>query len=173
MEWTSFISPVLTAVASFIGAWFAARLALRRFYDEKLWERKTEAYTAIFEALHEMSIWFDGHLNAHYLQKDFDTETSKKMYEDYNQAKDKLSRRIAAEVWLIPDSCRERIQLMNKNLANEPGADWFQMLDAGAFEILQATNDLTKLVRADLKIKPSALSLRNPIASGDALGSPP
>jgi hypothetical protein len=35
-------------------AFITVRLALRRFYSEKWWERKSEAYTAIFESLHHI-----------------------------------------------------------------------------------------------------------------------
>jgi hypothetical protein len=33
----------LTGIASFLGAWIAARFALSRFYQEKIWERKAAA----------------------------------------------------------------------------------------------------------------------------------
>jgi len=49
-------------IASFFGAWLAARFALYRFYREKVWERKIAAYTAIFEALHDMGRWYEAHI---------------------------------------------------------------------------------------------------------------
>jgi hypothetical protein len=42
---------VLPFIAATLGAWFTAHFSLRRFFREKEWERKTLAYTAIFEAL--------------------------------------------------------------------------------------------------------------------------
>jgi hypothetical protein len=51
---------VLPFIAAALGAWFTAHFSLRRFFREKEWERKTQAYTAIFEALHNMRAWFDG-----------------------------------------------------------------------------------------------------------------
>jgi hypothetical protein len=59
-----YVQPLLTLIASFAGTWFAAHFALRRFYREKVWERKTAAYTAIFEALYDMSLWFETQFNA-------------------------------------------------------------------------------------------------------------
>ena len=40
---------VLPFIAATLGAWFTAHFSLRRFFREKEWERKTQAYTAIFE----------------------------------------------------------------------------------------------------------------------------
>lgn len=48
---------VLPFIAAALGAWFTAHFSLRRFFREKEWERKTQAYTAIFEALHNMRAW--------------------------------------------------------------------------------------------------------------------
>ena len=44
-------SIILSALASFAGAWLASKWALSSFYKQKVWERKLAAYTAIFEAL--------------------------------------------------------------------------------------------------------------------------
>jgi hypothetical protein len=64
MDISTLTVPLLSTVGSFFGAWLAARFALRRFYREKMWERKTVAYTAIFEAIHDMGTWFDQHFAA-------------------------------------------------------------------------------------------------------------
>jgi len=56
-------------------AWLAARFALSRFYREKVWERKTAAYTAIFDALHDMDQWFAEHLATFSNDRDLTTDT--------------------------------------------------------------------------------------------------
>jgi hypothetical protein len=63
-----------------------------------------------------------------------------------------LQRRLAAEVWLLPNDCKMRIDQMFRKLDEEPG-DWFEMLDTNLGTINSATEDLTRLVRADLKLK--------------------
>jgi hypothetical protein len=152
MDASAFIVPTLTAVASFFGAWLAARFALRRFYQEKLWERKTVAYTTIFEALHDMERWFDTHLDAYFAQTELDERVKTEMWEDYKKAKVTLSRRLAAEVWLIPDACQQRLVEMNKVLDSDD-PNWFTMLDSCSAEVSVAIKDLTKIVRRDLRVR--------------------
>jgi ABC-type uncharacterized transport system YnjBCD permease subunit len=52
------IGPLLSFLASMVIAVVTARLtvrlALRRFYAEKSWERKSAAYASIIEALHHV-----------------------------------------------------------------------------------------------------------------------
>jgi len=74
VEWSVLITPV----ASFFGAGLAARLAVKSFYKEKVWERKAEAYTVIFGAISEMNNWFSVHQDAY----ESDTEMSKEEKEE-------------------------------------------------------------------------------------------
>jgi hypothetical protein len=63
--WEQFaFSLVSAAITASLAAWLTATLALRRFRSEKVWERKAEAYTATFQALHTMSRWYDEHWSA-------------------------------------------------------------------------------------------------------------
>lgn len=47
-------SLVVGLVIALVSAYSTVRLAFRRFYSEKQWERKAEAYTKIFIALHKL-----------------------------------------------------------------------------------------------------------------------
>jgi hypothetical protein len=145
-------APVWSLVASFAGAWLAARFALRRFYDEKIWERKTGAYTAIFEALYEMHLWFDAHIEAEQRDKELSKEQQDALSNDYQIAKRKLQRRLASEAWLIPDDCRLRINEMLRALNKRPNT-WFELLENHSAEIEFATIDLARMVRTDLRLR--------------------
>ena len=94
--------PLLSAVASFVGAWLAANFALRRFYKERIWERKAAAYSAIFEALHIIEQWYDKHYDAYFEQRELPDEVTKKLRTNADAAEEDLERRLAAETWLIP-----------------------------------------------------------------------
>jgi hypothetical protein len=64
------VSPWLTALFSLVSALVVAvvtslltvRLALRRFYSEKWWERKAAAYAVIMESMHHVREHADTHL---------------------------------------------------------------------------------------------------------------
>lgn len=151
----------LTAVASFVGAWFAARFALSRFYREKIWERKAAAYTAIFEALHFIENWYSKHFDAYITQREMTEEETAKLRTSANAAEAELERRLASETWLIPDNCRIRLKQLTIDLKNRED-DWFQYLEAGAAALQKATDELREMVHSDLHLysRPRAMLSR-------------
>jgi hypothetical protein len=153
MEWSALTTPILSGITSFIGAGLAARFALRRFYAEKVWERKTVAYTAIFEALYDMSRWDDAHITAQMRGREIDDAEQTKLIADYQTAKARLERCLAGQIWLIPDNCRARIGVMFREL-NRRVNEWYETLEKDSAAISSAIDDLTVLVRNDLKLRP-------------------
>jgi hypothetical protein len=148
-----YVMPIAASfVASFIGAGLAARFALYRFYQEKVWERKAAAYTAIFEALHDMSRWFDAHIGERTRNRDLSEDAANALSADYMKAQSDLQRRVDSEVWLIPEKCRRRIDLLTRQLAQRAG-DWDEMLGNGETAITTAVDDLRRDVRADLSLE--------------------
>jgi hypothetical protein len=143
---------LISTVASFFGAWLAAHFALRHFYKERIWERKVAAYSAIFEALHIIGLWYEKHLDAYIEQRDLSAETTAKLQRDANEAEETLERRLASETWLIPEECRHRLSRLTSDLKTRPD-DWFQYLDNATGALAKGTDDLRNLVQKDLRIK--------------------
>jgi hypothetical protein len=146
---SAFLPAIITAIASFLGAWIAAKLALGRFYREKIWERKVAAYTAIFEALHDIHRWYDTHLESEMTHRELKDDYISELSESYNKAKVNLHRRLDAEIWIIPDSCQDRLRKMFKVLDKRYDS-WFEDLDGGAWELSMTIKDLRDLVQQDL-----------------------
>jgi hypothetical protein len=154
MDLQPFLVPLLSAVASFIGAWLAAHFALRRFYKERIWERKVAAYSAIFAALHDIETWYSKHLGAHIKDRPIPDTVQEKLRLAANTAEDELERKLATETWLIPDHCRKRIAQLTADLSKQPtSGDWVDYLTKGGWTIGTAINELRDMVRADLGIK--------------------
>jgi len=147
----SYIVPILTVIGSFGGAWLAAQLALRRFYRERIWERKAAAYTAILEAMHDMGRWYDEHFEAAIEQYEMDKDDMDELARSYNHAKLALSRRLASETWLLPDECIQLMDKMEKDLRYD-GENWQDHLEAGAFAIRSALGALRPIVRKEMNI---------------------
>lgn len=57
-------------VVATVSSVVTVRLALRRFYSEKWWERKSSAYTTVIEALHHVREYTDTNLDFAYRGKD-------------------------------------------------------------------------------------------------------
>src|SRR4051812_11124747 len=118
---TSLLLPsILSIVGSFVGAWLATQFALRRFYREKIWERKTAAYTIIFEALFDMARWHHEHLTAYFREREIGEPEASTLRTEYQKGKLTLQRKLAAEVWLLPADCKIRIEQMFRKLDEEP-----------------------------------------------------
>ncbi len=142
---------LITAVASFLGAWMAARLAFIRFSREKIWERKAAAYTAIFEALHFIGRWYEKRYDALLIQEEIAEERTQHLKAEANKAEDELERRLGSEVWLIPAQCRARLEKMTLDLKNlrHKHTSFDGFLEDGCFIIKSATDDVRVMVADD------------------------
>ena len=145
-------SLLTSAIIASLAAWLAAHLALRRFYSEKVWERKTAAYSSIFDALHDMRRWFDEQLRAAGAQQEIPDELEDKLLGDYRAADASLARQLDRERWLLPSKCSERLAQMRRDLAKDTGIDWIAYLENGRRAINSASEDMIALARDDLKI---------------------
>ncbi len=145
---------IIAAIASFVGAWIAARLAFARFSQEKIWERKAAAYTAIFEALHYIGRWYEKHYEAALVRRDIEGEKTTRIKDEAIKAEDELERRLGSETWLIPPECRARLEKMTQDLKNAEHKDpeWESFLENCAFIIKTAVDDLRLMVVDDLRL---------------------
>ena len=55
------VGVILSLITAFGGAFFGARLSLNRYYQEKWWDKKVEAYSQIIEALFKVFIFSNNH----------------------------------------------------------------------------------------------------------------
>jgi hypothetical protein len=150
--WQMFIVPFGAAA---LGAWFTAHFSLRRFFREKEWERKTQAYTATFEALYDMRTWFDEHWDAEVGRKELSKERQSELAQDYGAARRTLQRRLTGETWLLPQECSHRLSAMTRELSKERET-FFDELDEGYKTITDTIKDLRAMVRKDLQLDRNA-----------------
>jgi len=152
-DWHILIVPLLSAVASFIGAWLAAFFALGRFYKERSWDRRANAYSTIFAALHDIEQWYDKHLDALVEARQLSTEKTEQLRIEANKGEMELERKLSEEAWIIPDEFRLRVEALTANLANYRGQEWTEYLEHGYSSIRDAKNDLRNMARKHLKTK--------------------
>jgi hypothetical protein len=150
--WQMFIVPFGAAA---LGAWFTAHFSLRRFFREKEWERKTQAYTAIFEALFDMRTWFDEHWDAEVKHKELSKERQSELAQNCGAARRTLQRRLTGETWLLPPECSDRLAAMMRQL-NKERESFFDELDEGYKTIADTVSDLRTTVRKDLQLEKNA-----------------
>ena len=150
---------IITALASFAGAWIAARFALNTFYHQKIWERRADAYSAIFEALFDMTLWYDTNLTAEMHSRDIPDDEQTRILEEHRIAERTLKRRLARETWLISDQNRSVLDELNKTMRRSGFDTYFDYLENGSYGIDQTIIKLRQLVRKEIGPRPSVFSL--------------
>jgi len=135
---TAIITAILSAAASFVGAWLAARFALDRFRHEEIWERRAAAYTLVFEALHDMQVT---------IEEAGPSEDNPKTLEDAIAA---LTRRVDSEAWLVSSEFRDRLVQEAAHTWDLNEGDWRErFLRSLSFAI----NDLRSIAKKDLSVR--------------------
>lgn len=150
MEFKDWLVPLLTIVGSFGGAYYAAQLALSRFTSEKVWEKKSEAYTSIFEALHHMKNRFDALREETAITGEVqsDDELLGKSREAYAALRIRLDK----EMWLIPESVRKRLDEFLFDVDHKTAmsqGELYLYLSQAAERVM---HDVRALARADLGV---------------------
>lgn len=148
--WVAIGSIATSSSVAIAAVWLAARFAYRQAHIGRVWERKAEAYSEILEALHEIQEWFRVEMDDEYSRREVSEEVQAARTSEYNDARKRLRRRIAREVWLLPNEAQQRIAAMNTEMSKKQDS-WFEHLDNGLYEINKVIGDVVKLAQAELR----------------------
>lgn len=129
--------------------WLAARFAYRQAHIGRVWERKAEAYSEILEALHEVEEWFRAEMDDECSRREVAEDVQAARNAEYSDARKRLRRRTAREVWLLPEEAQKRISAMNSEMSERQDT-WFEHLDNGLGAVRNAVNDITRLAQTEL-----------------------
>jgi hypothetical protein len=144
--WTSW----LPAAVALLVVWLTSRLASIRAHDDRVWDRKAGAYSAIFEALFDMEMFFDKHLEDHMNGRDISSDESQALYQAYSAARKRVGQILAREAWLLSDAVRAEKDKLNTELAKR-GKDWFDDMDSGCAAVIAARKAIAQLASDDLR----------------------
>ena len=124
---SSLVSGVVIAV---ISARITVHFALKRFYSEKWWERKMEAYTSIIEALHHVRNHADTNLEFSMRGRDLPGEGDKMLTEKLQAAMEELRKRIDVGSFVIAEDAVFALGTLMKGLDRSTNTnDWIEHLD--------------------------------------------
>lgn len=147
-----FLQVVLTAVAAVGASFFTARFALRRFYSEKWWEKKAEAYAAILEALHYMKRSFDEDHEAEVAGREVPEARKEELQEKYHKADDELKKRIDIGQFVLSDEAVAELSSFQKAYDKASEAEsWPQYLEESWLAINDALKRMRTIAKTDLK----------------------
>jgi hypothetical protein len=150
--WVSVMGFVIAPVSALIAVWLTSHFAWRRTQNEKIWDRKANAYGAILEALSEMKAWFDVNMDDEILRREPADEVVEERRTSFATARKALRGVVGREAWLLNPAVGERMDAMNK-IIDAHYESWFDKLDASGFEVRKTITDLTALAQTELRTR--------------------
>ena len=143
---------ILTAVTAVGASFFTAKFALGRFYTQRWWEKKAEAYSAILEALHFIKRDFGEHLDAEEVHREVPEGRKVELRKKSREANDELKKLIDIGQFVLSDKAVAELSDFQKTYENWGDCpNWLEFLDG----VWVATNDTLKrmhtIAKNDLK----------------------
>lgn len=157
MDYTSTIVTTLAAcvvaiVTTTISAWVAVPFALRRFREERRWERRHEAYERVLSGLAHLKAY----LNTKYEEEAEEVKVSKEVEAEQTQHAWEAMREIKFAVdlggFLLTDEARQRLkQFLDEDARASHATTWFDYLEESWSATNSCLDDLTEIAARDLK----------------------
>lgn len=145
---------ILQAAISIGGAFLAAHLAMKKFRNEKWWEKKAAAYAELVEALHTMKWPAGEHLDAELESREVSQEESSRMWEEFKVARRNIWKVADSSTFLVSEEVIKAVQDMERGLSSARNAQsWFEHLDEQYAAVNKCLGRIKEIGRADLGIK--------------------
>jgi hypothetical protein len=116
--------PILSGViVSVITAVITVHLSLRRFYSEKWWERKAEAYSRIVECLYLVQLNAQAVLTAVEASQEFPDEEYDRLSEEARKAGTEIAKATSIGAFIISEAVADALARLHSRLEqahNEP-----------------------------------------------------
>jgi len=144
-------SLLIGAGVSGITAWITVKLALRRFYTEKWWERKAQAYSEIIGSLAKMRICFDKWWDEQLEYKKTSPEARKRVNEEYTSAKRVIENAVAVGSFIVSEEAAEVLGSLLKELEKQDmRGNWVSDLDRHYGEVIKCIARLREIGKREL-----------------------
>ena len=143
-------APLFSIVGTLLAVWIGSLLSSRRAHDDRIWQRKAEAYGKILEALNVMMWYFDDDHRDLESNVKRNSDYHEKHHAEYRLAKRQLFSTVAREVWLLPVSVKAETDALAKVL-DKDHENLTDHLNSQAFGIERSIKQIEALATADLK----------------------
>jgi len=141
-------------VVAIVTSLITVRLSIRRFYEEKWWEKKYDAYTGILQSLHHFKKYALKHFDSYVSHKKISEDAKKELESDWKKHSKEFEMlhdmalfQLSEEANRILDEYREA-----KNEAKKC-EDIFEWIDKDADAAISCLKKLSLEAKNDLKIK--------------------
>ncbi|OGV95903.1 hypothetical protein A2W24_01045 [Microgenomates group bacterium RBG_16_45_19] len=150
-----FLIPIISGVIiSIITALLTVHLSLRRFYSEKWWERKAEAYSNIVEALYVVRMNQQAVLTALESGQEFPDEEYDILAKRARSAQSEIVKVTSIGAFIISQDASDALDRLARALQeaqNEPAL--YSVIDFELAAIKQAITDIRDIAKRELKYR--------------------
>jgi hypothetical protein len=144
---------VAGAVATYRSASSQHEMELEKFYTEKWWEKKDEAYSHIIEQLARLRYYYGRWLDSLETGRDFTDEERKRLGKEHNQAKEEIERAAAAGAYAISDEASSALEEFLRALDRAYSPDFYAQVDQEYGLTKQCIATIRECASADLQEK--------------------
>ena len=154
METLVDIAPVLAAILiAVFSPVITVKLTLKRFRQEKWWEKKADAYTRVIEALHHSKKYSEDHLDAEALHRELSEERKKELSDKLKTAIEEIQRLSDVGVFLFSKEAVVRLAQLRKEENEARNAEtYFDHLDMGYGAVNSCLKDMVVIAKKDLNV---------------------
>jgi hypothetical protein len=154
MNWSQVIAGLASAIfVSVVTAVLTVQLALRRFYSEKWWERRSDAYSEIIKALHQVREHADTNLQFALRDKDLPEEGDARLTKEMQEAIGQLRLHRDLGVFVICDEAVDLLNVLFKELDDSTKTQWWQEhLELKIMAVDKCLKEMRRVARKELKV---------------------
>jgi hypothetical protein len=143
-----FIAVLSGAITSLLSTQFA----LKRFYAEKWWTMKVEAYSKIMEALHYTSRCYSVWSEAELSQTELLPGLQKQLSDDFEQAYRELRKATGIGAFIISENAADLLtKLAKRRIINAESGWQYEVLSAAQKAHSEALAEFRRIAKEDLR----------------------
>jgi hypothetical protein len=148
--WTFAASIAVTILT----AWVTARFALGRFYQEKSWERRVDAYVSALTALFQMRLYTENNLSVEMGAQKLTTERGAELLASWRKGHDELRRVATIGTLLLSEPAAAAIEhLVEKLDEADQSTSAFEYLDAHSAAVQNCIRAVRDSAKRDIRLR--------------------
>lgn len=164
-----FVWPIVSGLlVAVVTSFLTARLAFRRFYSERWWERKAEAYTALIEALYQILDYPSSLLDEELGEREVSEDRKEELSAQSERANRAVTKAMIVGALVLSPRTVEILKEFRKGKYRADGArSYFDLLDEHAHTAATAINAVVEEAARDLMLDRSLIGGMRVSAHGE------
>lgn len=130
------------------------RLSLRRFYSERWWERKLQAYSTILESLYDMRRYSEEAVEAFESGCELSDDRRTELHVQYRRGRSEIDKASAIGAFVISGEASRYLAQLQRDLgAASHEESWYNHLDSEGAALQKCIEAIKECAKRDLRIQ--------------------